>query len=98
MKQNKPKWDENFPNSYCNKFRLPNWEKIIERRFHKVDKIATLYNYVKSFGREISMEQDSYDFDLIKGGFPFKNLGDKKNNTLEEEDMFPNFILQIKEN
>ena len=89
--------DENNPNACYIKFRLPDGEKIIERRFLKTDKIATLYDYVKSIGREIFMEQDSHDFDLIGGGFPPKNLGDKKNNTLEEEDMFPNFILQIRE-
>ena len=89
--------NENDPNACYIKFRLPDGEKIIERRFLKTDRIATLYDYVKSIGREIFMEQDSHDFDLIGGGFPPKNLGDKKNNTLEEEDMFPNFILQIRE-
>jgi len=89
--------DENDPNACFIKFRLPDGEKIIERRFLKTDKIATLYDYVKSIGREIFMEQDSHDFDLFGGGFPPKNLGDKKNNTLEEEEMFPNFILQIRE-
>jgi len=78
------------------KFRHPDGEKIIERKFLKTDRIASLYDYVKSIGREIFMEEDAFDFELI-GGFPPKSLEDKKNNTLEEEGMFPNYILQIRE-
>ena len=32
--------DENDLNAYYSKFRLHDWEKIIERRFHKKDKVA----------------------------------------------------------
>ena len=88
--------EKDNPNACHIKFRHPDGEKIIERRFLKTDKIATLYDYVKSIGREIFMEDDAFDFELI-GGFPPKSLEDKKNNTLEEEGMFPNYILQIKE-
>jgi hypothetical protein len=91
---NEPKEDN--PEACHIKFRHPDGEKIIERRFLKTDKIASLYDYVKSIGREIFMEEDAFDFELI-GGFPPKSLEDKKSNTLEDEGMFPNFILQIKE-
>ena len=87
---------EDNPDACHIKFRHPDGEKIIERRFLKTDKIATLYDYVKSIGREIFIEDDAFDFELI-GGFPPKSLEDKKNNTLGEEGMFPNYILQIKE-
>ena len=87
---------EDNPEACHIKFRHPDGEKIIERRFLKTDKIASLYDYVKSIGREIFSEEDAFDFELI-GGFPPKSLEDKKSNTLEEEGMFPNFILQIKE-
>ena len=87
---------EDNPEACHIKFRHPDGEKIIERRFLKTDKIASLYDYVKSIGREIFTEEDAFDFELI-GGFPPKSLEDKKSNTLEEEGMFPNFILQIKE-
>ena len=88
--------EEDNPDACHIKFRHPDGEKIIERRFLKTDKIASLYDYVKSIGREIFSEEDAFDFELI-GGFPPKSLEDKKSNTLEEEGMFPNFILQIKE-
>ena len=87
---------EDNPDACHIKFRHPDGEKIIERRFLKNDKIASLYDYVKSIGREIFIEDDAFDFELI-GGFPPKSLEDKKNNTLGEEGMFPNYILQIKE-
>ena len=78
-------------------FRYPDGEKSAERKFYKTDKVAVLYDYVKSIGREIFMEPDSTDFDILCLGFPPKNLEDKKNNTLEEEQLFPNSVLQIRE-
>lgn len=88
--------EDGNPDACHIKFRHPDGEKIIERRFLKTDKISSLYDYVKSIGREIFMEEDAFDFELI-GGFPPKSLENKKNNTLEDEGMFPNFILQIRE-
>ena len=77
--------DENGPNDCYIKFKLPDGEKIIERRFFKTDKIATLYDYVKFIGREIFMNKNYFDFDLIKERFLLKNFfWHKKNNTLEE--------------
>ena len=89
--------DENNPDVCQIVFRSPDGEKQIERRFLKTDKIASLYNYVKSIGRDIFTEPDSKDFDILCLGFPPKNLEDKKNNTLEQEGLFPNSILQIRE-
>ncbi len=77
-------------------FRVPDGEKNIERRFLKTDKVSVLFNYVKSKGREILTEPDSKDFDLYVG-FPPKNLKDRMNNTLEEEQLYPNSLIQIRE-
>ena len=92
-----PEPDENNPDVCHIKFRLPDGEKIKERRFLKTDKISVLYDYIKSIGREIFMEHDSTDFDILYVGFPPKNLENSKNNTLESEGLYPNSILQISE-
>ena len=76
--------------------RYPDGEKTIERRFLKTEKVHVLYIFVKSKGREIFFEQESNDFDLIFG-FPPKNLDNSKNNSLEDEGLFPNAIIQIRE-
>ena len=52
---------------------------------------------VKSLGREIYTEEQYNNFSIIQT-FPFKNFEDKLNNTLEEEGLYPNSVLQIKEN
>jgi hypothetical protein len=88
--------DENNPNISQIILRYPDGEKTIERRFLKTDKINVLYLLVKSKGREIFFEQESNDFDLIYG-FPPKNLDNLRNNTLEDEGLFPNAIIQIRE-
>ncbi len=90
--------DESDPNTCHIKFRIPSGEKTIERRFLKTDKIDILFRFVKSKGAEIFTEPDSNDFTIISVGFPRKNLVDKKNNTLEQEGLFPNSLLQIEEN
>ena len=89
--------EENNPDICHIIFRFPDGEKSIERKFLKSDKIAVLYNFVKSIGREIFSEPDSNDFDIICLDFPPKNLEDKKSHTLQNEGLFPNSILQIKE-
>ena len=95
-KQNLPEEpEENNPNVCKIMFKYPSGEKTIERRFLKSDKIAILYNFVKSLGREIFSESNLYNFDLISG-FPPKNLEDSKNKTLEEEGLFGSMII-IKE-
>jgi len=78
-------------------FRSPDGEKAIERRFLKSDKVEILFTFIKSKGREIFDERESNDFNIICLGIPPKNLECKKNNTLEEEGLFPNSVLQIKE-
>ena len=92
-----PEPDDNNPDTCHIKFRLPDGEKVMERKFLKTDSISVLYDYVKSIGREIFMEPDSTDFDIISIGFPPKNLQNLKNSTLEKEGLYPNSILQIEE-
>ena len=92
-----PEPDANNPDVCHIKFRLPDGEKMKERRFLKTDKISILYDYVKSIGREIFMEPDATDFDILYVGFPPKNFENSKNNTLEKEGLYPNSILQISE-
>ena len=78
-------------------FRHPDGEKTLGRRFLKSDKVEVLFTFIKSKGREIFEERESNDFNIICLGIPPKSLEDKKNNTLEEEGLYPNSVLQIKE-
>ena len=78
-------------------FRLPDGEKNIQRKFLKSDKISVLYDYIRSLGKEIYSEEEYNNFSIIQS-FPFKNFENKLNNTLEQEGLFPNSVLQIKEN
>ena len=88
--------EENNPDVSQIILRYPDGEKTIERRFLKTEKINVLYLLVKSKGREIFFDQESNNFDLIYG-FPPKNLDNSKNNTLEDEGLSPNAIIQIRE-
>ena len=88
--------DENNPDACKIVLRYPDGEKTIERRFLKTERVRVLYYFVKSKGREIFFEDESNDFDLIFG-FPPKNLQNSKYNTLEEEGLFPNAYIQIRE-
>ena len=88
--------NEDNPNVSKIVLRYPDGGKTIERRFLKTDKINVLYLFVRSKGREIFFEQESNDFDLIFG-FPPKNLDNSKNNTLDDEGLFPNALIQIRE-
>ena len=76
-------------------FRYPDGEKRIERRFLKSDKIRKLYDYVTSLGREIYTEEGNHTFSLYQP-FPPKKY-DNLENTLEKEGLFPNAIIQIRE-
>ena len=78
-------------------FRLPDGEKNIQKKFLKTDKVAVLYDYIRSLGKEIYTEEDSHSFSIIQT-FLFKNFENKLNNTLEEEGLFQNSMLQIEEN
>ena len=92
-----PEPDDNNPDKCIIIFRLPDGEKNIQRKFLKTDKIAILYDYIRSLGKEIYSEEGCHNFSIIQA-FPFKNFENKLNNTLEEEGLFPNSVLQIKEN
>lgn len=76
-------------------FRFPDGEKVVQRKFLKTDNVSLLYLYVKSLGREIYNENEEHHFSLIQS-FPFKNFDEVQNNSLEQEGLFPNAMLQIK--
>ena len=92
----KPEPDDENPEKCIILFRFPDGEKSVQRKFLKQDKINLLYDYIKSLGREIFTENDYHHFSLLQT-FPYKLFDDKKDNTLEEEGLFPNSVLQIKE-
>jgi hypothetical protein len=77
------------PNSTLIVFRLPSGNKA-ERRFNKKDTINDLYNYIASLE-----EEHLTKYDLIQT-FPFVIFIDKQK-TLEEEKLFPNAVLQVRE-
>lgn len=83
------------PNKTTILFRYPDGDKTIKRSFLKTEKIKLLYFFIESLGKEIYTEEDSTTFELIQN-FPFKKY-DNKEKTLEEEGLFPNAVLQIKE-
>ena len=88
---------DNNPEKCVILFRFPDGEKSVQRKFLKTDPISMLYLYVKSLGREIYIENEDKNFSLIQS-FPFKNFDEAQNNTLEQEGLFPNAVLQIKSN
>ena len=92
----KPEPEDDNPDKCIILFRFPDGEKTVQRKFLKQDKINILYDYIKSLGRDIFTENEHHHFSLLQT-FPFKIFDDKKDNTLEEEGLFPNSVLQIKE-
>ena len=84
---------ENDHNSTKIIFRYPDLNRRIERRFLKTDKVETLYNFVDSLGKEIFSESDNYQ--LVQT-FPNKSFSDRER-SLEDEGLFPNAIIQIRE-
>ena len=92
----KPEPDDNNPDKCIILFRFPDGEKSVQRKFLKQDKISLLYDFIKSLGRDIFTENEHHHFSLLQT-FPFKSFDEKKDNTLEEEGLFPNSVLQIKE-
>jgi hypothetical protein len=92
----RPEPDDDNPDKCVIMFRFPNGEKSIQRKFLKQDKIEILYEFIKSLGRDIFTENEHHHFSLLQS-FPFKTFDDKKDKTLEEEGLFPNSVLQIKE-
>ncbi len=87
--------DVNNPDCTVICFRYPDGEQRKDRRFLKNNTIQNLYDYVTSLGREIYTEEENNSFSLYQP-FPPKKY-DNMENTLEKEGLFPNAIIQIKE-
>ncbi len=82
------------PNSTHILFRYPDDSgRRSERRFYKQDTIKDLYNFVESL-EDVEFNKEG-KFELIQT-FPFAVFTDKEK-TLEEEKLFPNAVLQIRE-
>ena len=86
---------EDNPNATTISFRYPDGEKRKDRRFLKTHTIQNLYDYITSLGNEIYTEEENNGFSLYQP-FPPKKY-DEMNNTLEKEGLFPNAIIQIRE-
>ena len=86
---------EDNPDATTISFRYPDGEKRKDRRFLKTHTIQNLYDYVTSLGNEIYTEEENNGFSLYQP-FPPKKY-DEMNNTLEKEGLFPNAIIQIRE-
>ena len=76
-------------------FRYPDGEKMKNRRFLKSHKIQNLYDYVTSLGNDIYSEEGNSTFSLYQP-FPPKKYSIMEN-TLEQEGLFPNAVIQIRE-
>ena len=97
IKENlKPEPNDDNPDKCVILFRFPDGEKSVQRKFLKQDKIKILYDFVKSLGREIFMEEENHHFSLLQT-FPYKLFDDIQDHTLEQEGLYPNSVLQIKE-
>ena len=92
----RPEPEDSNPDKCIILFRFPDGEKTVQRKFLKTDKILMLYEFIKSLGREIFMEEDNHHFSLLQT-FPYKLFDDIQEHILEEEGLFPNSVLQIKE-
>jgi len=87
--------NEDDPNSTIICFRYPDGEKTKNRRFLKSNTIQNLYDYITSLGQEIYTENENNHFSLYQP-FPPKKY-DIMENTLEKEGLFPNAVIQIRE-
>ena len=87
--------DKDNPDCCTICFRYPDGDKRRDRRFLKTDKIKILYEYIISLGNEIYTEDGNGVFSLYQP-FPPKKY-DNMENTLENEGLFPNAVIQIKE-
>ena len=68
-------------------FKFPDGKNKIEKKFLKTEKIQSLYNFIKTINLNIK-------YDLILQ-FPYKQFKDY-NKTLEEEDLYPSCVIQIR--
>ena len=91
-----PEPSDDNPDKCVILFRFPDGEKSVQRKFLKQDKIKVLFDFVKSLGRDIFMEEDHHHFSLLQT-FPYKLFDEIQESTLEKEGLFPNSVLQIKE-
>ena len=87
--------DKDNPDCCTISFRFPDGEKRQDRRFLKNNKVKEWYDYVKSLGNEIYTEEGNGVFSLYQP-FPPKKY-ENMENTLENEGLFPNAVIQIKE-
>ena len=87
--------DKDNPDCCTICFRYPDGDKRRDRRFLKTDKIKILYEYITSLGNEIYTEDGNGVFSLYQP-FPPKKY-DNMESTLENEGLFPNAVIQIKE-
>ena len=87
--------DVNNPDVTTICFRYPDGERTKNRRFLKSYKIQNLYDYVTSLGKDIYTENQNKNFSLYQP-FPPKKY-DNLENTLEQEGLFPNALIQIRE-
>ena len=87
--------DKDNPDCCTISFRFPDGDKRQDRRFLKNNKVKDLYDYVKSLGNEIYTEEGNGVFSLYQP-FPPKKY-ENMENTLENEGLFPNAVIQIKE-
>jgi hypothetical protein len=76
--------DAKAPNVTTVGFKFPDNSRI-QRRFLKTTKVEMLYAFVKA-----SNKLDS--FDLFSTGPPMKNLGESKDNTLQEADVCASMV------
>ena len=86
---------EDNPDVTIISFRYPDGEKRKIRRFLKTHTVQNLYDYITSLGREIYTEEENNNFSLYQP-FPPKKYNEMSN-TLEKEGLFPNAIIQIRE-
>jgi hypothetical protein len=87
--------DINNPDVTTICFRYPDGDRTKTRRFLKNNKIQNLYDYVTSLGEEIYTEKENKNFSLNQP-FPPKKY-ENMDNTLEQENLFPNAVIQIRE-
>ena len=87
--------DKDNPDATTICFRYPDGERSKNRRFIKSNNIQNLYDFVTSLGEEIYTEKDNKTFSLYQP-FPPKKY-ENMENTLEQEGLIPNAVIQIRE-
>ena len=87
--------EEGNPDATIICFRYPDGEKRKDRRFLKTHTIKNLYDYITTLGNEIYSEEGHNGFSLFQP-FPPKKYTNMEN-TLEQEGLFPNAVIQIRE-